>query len=129
MPQPVAFQPMPGYPGYPGYPQYAPQYPQYQGYPPQPMPYPGQMYGYPQGMGGYPQGPPPAAYEPANAPQSEAGREGAVAAPPTKLPDPSTTGIRKPQPEAGKAAAGSGENPSQRAEDIIRSYIKKPSQG
>jgi pSer/pThr/pTyr-binding forkhead associated (FHA) protein len=131
MPQPVLFQPPMPMPGYPGYPQYG----QYPGYPQ--MPYPGQpMYAYPQMPGGYPpmqggypqqQAPPPEA-----APAGPAKNEhGGVAAPPPKLPDPSTTGVRAPAPKPAQPAAapaGNGEeNPSQRAEDIIRSYMKKES--
>lgn len=140
-------QPMPGYPqypvaGYPAYPQpgYPQGYPQpsyaQPGYPP---PYP--VYpqpGYPQaGYPGYPQpgyppaqAPAPAEPAPAAPAKAAAGRQ-PVVAPPTKLPDPETTGATAPvapvAPASGTAPPGAAPEvkPSQSAADIIKAYRQR----
>lgn len=142
-------QPMPGYPQYPaagyppaypqpGYPQGYPQpgygqpvYPQ-QAYPPPGYPQPGFPQagypGYPQPM--YPQQA-PAAPEPAPAAPAKAGGRQPVAIPPTRLPDPETTGATAPvapvAPAAGTPPPGAAAEvkPSQSAADIIKAYRQR----
>lgn len=117
MPQPVAMQPYP-MPGYPQYPY--PQYPQYGA--PQ-MPYPGQ-YPYPP-PGQYPQQAPPMA-PPESATETNAGgNTEVVAAPPVKLPDPATTGVKAPAPAEPAPQPAEGADDPNRAEGIIRDYMKK----
>ena len=95
--------PYPGYPpGYPGY------YPMPMGYPAQPM--------YPQQAAAAP--PAVASTEPA---------DGDV--PEVRLPDPSTTGAKPPEPPAPKPAddgkGGSAVNVPETAEKIIKQYLQR----
>lgn len=122
--------PQPGYPqgGYPqpGYPQggYPQAYPQ-PGYPAQQMPYPG----YPQP--GYGQPPAPAAPQAAPAAPAQAGGRQPVAIPPTRLPDPESTGAAAPvapvAPSGATPPAGATAEvkPSQSAADIIKAYRQR----
>lgn len=126
MPQmPVGYPPQMGYPqgmvppyGYPGYPQ--------QGYPPG---YPQQ--GYPPGM--YPPQQMPPAEEPVEQPKAEEYE--------VRLPDPSETGLKAPEP-APPAAEDSGEKKDERtvdqkakeeapsaAADAIQQYLQRRPKG
>lgn len=141
-------QPMPGYPQYPAaayppaYPQpgYPQGYPQAYGQPAYPQPYPGYPQpGYPQaGYPNYPQpgypvqaAPAPVAPEPAPAAPAKAGGRQPVVVPPTKLPDPETTGAAAPvapvAPDAAATPSGATAEvkPSQSAADIIKAYRQR----
>lgn len=149
--QPPMQQPMFGYPpqmpyGMPpqGYPQqgYPPQgYPQ-QGYPPQGYPQPG----YPQ-QGYPPQGYPQQGYPPQGYPQQPPGPEQPIADQPAaepepvadeikpggaeievKLPDPSATGAKAPEPKPVKTDEGGEEKPENipaTASKIIKNYLER----
>lgn len=141
--QPPAQQPMVGYPPQmPGYPQgypppgygqmpgYPPGYPM-PGYPPQgyPMPgYPQQGYpqqGYPQPGYPQPQQPaPPQPEEPSEPELPEATKSSSID---VKLPNPSETGAKAPEPKPEKKQ-GDGpkeENIPDRASKIIKQYLER----
>ncbi|MBL8851499.1 MAG: FHA domain-containing protein [Planctomycetaceae bacterium] len=114
------FQAMP--PGYPAMPGYAPQYaPQPYGYPayPQPQMYPGYYMpnmGYPL-QGGYP------AAAPTAAPAAAAPEDDVLD---VKLPDPSTTGAKPPEPKAQPGGGGmNGGNVPDQAASIIKNYLQR----
>jgi pSer/pThr/pTyr-binding forkhead associated (FHA) protein len=113
---PAGMPPQYGYP--PGYPPQYPPMPYGYGYPypgvPQPMP-PG--YGYPQ-----PMAPPQAPAVP------DAGTKKPDVE--TRLPDPTTTGAKAPEPKpdapaAGGAPAGANKHVPSAAKDIINSYLQR----
>jgi predicted component of type VI protein secretion system len=115
--------PMPGYGappmGYPppGYPQYPPAYPYGYGYP-----YPPQMPpGYPPAGYGYP-APPQPAPEASPAPAAPSGF------PEVRLPDPSETGAKPPEPKPA-APAGDGKGKAVHiptaAQDVINQYLSR----
>ncbi|MCA9081884.1 MAG: FHA domain-containing protein [Planctomycetaceae bacterium] len=136
---PAANQPPPGMPGAPGMPMGQPPMPGYPvAYPPQYMPYgyPGypQQMGYPQ-MGypqmgypqqgypqqGYPQQPAaPAPEAPAEPPKPAANQEMAV-----RLPDPSETGAKAPEPKPEGGASAPSAPKSSPAEDVIKKMLNR----
>jgi predicted component of type VI protein secretion system len=123
----TVYQGVPGQaPGYMAPPGYPPQYMQ------QPYPYPGFPPGYPgyypmpMGYPGQPMYPVPASAAPlAAAPAAPA--DGGV--PEVRLPDPSTTGAKPPEPPAPKPAdAAKGANSAnvpETAEKIIKQYLQR----
>ncbi len=132
MPQQPMGYPM-GYPqqmmpyGYPqqqmpGYPQMMPGYPQMPGYPPQQMP-------------GYPPQQMPAQMPIQEQPPAQEAFGGKGNESPVKLPDPSTTGAKPPEPKpVAPVASGDGAKSSDQkakeeapgsAADIIQQYLKR----
>lgn len=102
-----------------GMPQMPVGYPPNMGYPPGMMPY-----GYPQGYPpqGYPQGYPPnmgyppGQYPPPQQPVEEESSAPKIAEPDVRLPDPSETGVKAPEPTP-PAAEGDGEKKDERTAD------------
>lgn len=114
-------QPPPGQQPYPYPPQYGGQ-----PYPQQPYPYPPQQMPPGYAPQGYPTPPPPAPETPPP-PNQQADSPKPASLPQVRLPDPSTTGVKEPPPQTEKPAETqpSAENPSNRAEDIIRQYMRR----